>query len=155
MYYQCFGNHVCFVMLIYKKSKNGKETFYGVPLNPPDWFWQAPSLSIALCLSQFVPYLHDERGVYLSKNVAFGGILQGPNLIPFAQSGSTKWTLISGTCSSLHNRAAQVHSSSPRSCKPWCSPSALERKMCAVTCTTLVVNVIFHVPWQFPILVFS
>jgi len=47
------------------------------------------------------------------KNVAFGGISQGPNLVPFTKSGSTeKWTLTSGTCFSLYAQAAQVFSSS-------------------------------------------
>lgn len=124
-------------------SKNGKEIFYSVPLNPPDLFWQAPSWNIALCLSWFVASVCDKKDIYLIKNVAFWGVSQGPNLVPFTKPGSTKTlTLISGTCSSVYIRAAQVLSS-PAVLQPCCSSSVLEIEMCIVTCTTLVVNIMF------------
>lgn len=50
-------------------SENGKEILYSVTLNPSAWFWQVRSLNAVLCLSQFVSYLHDKKGHFLTKNV--------------------------------------------------------------------------------------
>lgn len=62
--------------LISKMSENCEETFYSVTLNPSAWFWQVPSLSIVLCLSHFVSYLHEKRAISLTKNVvAFHRVL--------------------------------------------------------------------------------
>lgn len=57
-------------------SENCEETFYSVTLNPSAWFWQVPSLSIVLCLSEFVSYLHEKREISLIKiGVAFHKVL--------------------------------------------------------------------------------